>query len=139
MRNEQRPRPAPIVAHDTEFFWEATRERRLVAQRCGVCGVLRHPPRPMCPQCNSLDIDIVELSGRGVVYSFSFVHYPQSPAFDYPVFAALVDLEEGVRLVTNLVEVDKDSVQFDMPVEVVWAPAHDGYHIPLFRPRDGRS
>jgi len=93
----------------------------------------------MCPQCNSLDIEIVELSGRGVVYSFSFVHYPQSPAFDYPVFAALVDLEEGVRLVTNLVDVDKESVRFDLPVEVVWAPAHDGYHVPLFRPRDGRS
>ena len=134
-----RLRPAPLVAPDTEFFWDAARDRRLVAQRCGACGVLRHPPRPMCPQCNSLDIEIVELSGRGAVYSFSFVHYPQSPAFDYPVFAALVDLEEGVRLVTNLVDVDKESVRFDLPVEVVWAPAYDGYHVPLFRPRDGRS
>ena len=55
------------------------------------------------------------------------------------IFAALVDLEEGVRLVTNLVDVDKESVRFDLPVEVVWAPASDGYHVPLFRPRDGRS
>ena len=130
-----RLRPAPIVAHDTAFFWEAAREGRLVAQRCGKCGRLRHPPRPMCPNCNSLEIDVVELSGRGVVYSFSFVHYPQSPAFDYPVFAALVDLEEGVRLVTNLVDVDKESVKFDMPVELVWAPALDGYQVPVFRPR----
>jgi uncharacterized OB-fold protein len=136
---DTRLRPAPIVAHDTEFFWDAARERRLVAQRCGSCGVLRHPPRPMCPHCNSLDIEVVELSGRGVVYSFSFVHYPQSPAFDYPVFAALVDLEEGVRLVTNLVDVDKESVRFDMPVEVVWAAAHDGYHVPLFRPAGGAA
>lgn len=136
---EMRLRPAPILAHDTEFFWEAARDRRLVAQQCGSCAALRHPPRPMCPRCNSLDIDIVELSGRGAVYSFSFVHYPQSPAFDYPVFAALVDLEEGVRLVTNLVDVDKDAVRFGMPVEVVWAPAHEGYHVPLFRPRDAQS
>ena len=136
---EMRLRPAPLLANDTAFFWEAARDRRLVAQRCGDCGALRHPPRPMCPHCNSLEIEVVELTGRGVVYSFSFVHYPQSPAFDYPVFAALVDLDEGVRLVTNLVDVDQASVHFDMPVEVVWAPAQDGYHVPLFRPRQQQS
>src|SRR6266849_363576 len=97
-------RPAPILTDDNQFFWDA-REGRLVAQRCS-CGQLRHPPRPMCPECHALDQEVVDLSGRGVVYSYALLHHPQNPMFEYPVVAALVDLDEGVRMVSNIVDVD---------------------------------
>ena len=66
---------------------------------------LRHPPRPMCPECHSVDVEIVELSGDGTVYSYAILHHPQHPAFSYPVVAVLVDLDEGVRIVSNLIGV----------------------------------
>ena len=72
-------RPAPILTDDNAAFWDAAREHRLVAQRCASCRRLRHPPRPMCPQCRSLDVELVDLSGRGTVYSFSIIHYPPTP------------------------------------------------------------
>jgi len=99
-------RPAPMVTDDSAVFWDAAAGGRLVAQRCAACGRLRHPPRPMCPDCHSLDVEVAELSGHGTVYSFAILHHPQNPAFDYPVLAVLVDLDEGVRVVSNLTGVD---------------------------------
>ena len=96
-------RPAPVVTEDSAAFWDAADEDRLVTQRCAACGRLRHPPRPMCPECGSLTVEVVELSGRGVVYSYALLHHPQHPAFEYPVLAALIDLAEGIRIVSNLV------------------------------------
>src|SRR5712692_2596715 len=128
-------RPPPIVTADSAGFWEAAAEQRLVAQRCGDCGRLRHPPRPMCPQCNSLSIELVELSGRGALYSYSVLHHPQHPAFEYPVLAALVDLEEGVRIVSNLTDVDPANIRIGMPLEVDFEAREGGTAIPVFRPR----
>src|SRR3954470_2290643 len=96
-------RPAPIVTEDSAVFWDAAAEGRLVAQRCASCGRLRHPPRPMCPDCHSLAVEVVDLAGTGTVYSYAILHHPQNPVFDYPVLAALVDLDEGVRVLSNLV------------------------------------
>ena len=137
-------RPAPILTDDNAVFWEAAREHRLVAQRCTSCGRLRHPPRPMCPQCRSLDIEVVELSGHGTVYSFSIIHYPPTPYFDYPVLAVLVDLDEGIRLVSNLVDVDPTTVEgtalVGARVAVDWVTADDDAVLPVFRlARDGAS
>jgi uncharacterized OB-fold protein len=128
-------RPAPIVTDDSAVFWDAVAEQRLVAQRCAECGRLRHPPRPMCPQCHSLSIEVVELSGRGTLYSYSILHHPQHPAFDYPVLAALVDLDEGVRMVSNLVGVEPNDIRIGMPVEVEFEEQDVGTHLPRFRPR----
>ena len=88
---------------DTQFFWDGVREQRLLIQRCDGCGALRHPPRPMCPRCHSLEWDTIEASGRGTVFSFVMPHHPPLPWFDGPYVVALVELEEGTRLVTNLV------------------------------------
>jgi uncharacterized OB-fold protein len=128
-------RPAPILTADNEFFWRAAVEHRLVAQACGSCGALRHPPRPMCPHCASIEWVAVELSGRGSVYSFAILHHPQSPMFDYPVIAALVDLDEGIRMVTNLVELSPDDVEIGLPVQVAFEATADGVAVPVFRPR----
>jgi uncharacterized OB-fold protein len=128
-------RPAPTVTDDSAVFWDAAAAGRLVAQRCADCGRLRHPPRPMCPVCHSLAVDVVELSGRGTVYSYSILHHPQNPAFEYPVLAVLVDLDEGVRLVSNLTDCATDDVRIGMPVEVHFVPAGpEGVTIPVFRP-----
>ena len=98
-------RLAPTVGPDTQFFWDGLRDRKLLIQRCTACQALRHPPRPMCPSCNSLDWDTVESSGRGTVHSFVMPQHPQLPLLEYPYIVALVELEEGTRLVSNLCEV----------------------------------
>jgi uncharacterized protein len=128
-------RPPPIVTDDSAAFWAAAAEQRLVAQRCGECGRLRHPPRPMCPQCHSLSVEVVQLSGRGTLYSYSVLHHPQHPAFEYPVVAALVDLDEGVRLVSNLTGVDPGDVRIGMPLDVEFEAREGGTSVPVFRPR----
>jgi uncharacterized protein len=89
----------------------------------------------MCPQCNSLSIEVVQLSGRGTLYSYSVLHYPQHPAFDYPVLAALVDLDEGVRLVSNLTGVEPVDIRIGMALEVDFEAREGGTVVPVFRPR----
>lgn len=127
-------RPAPVLTDDNAGYWEALKDRELRIQGCADCGKLRHPPRPMCPHCGSLNKNMVPVSGRGTVYSYAILHHPQAPAFDYPVLAALIDLDEGVRIVSNLVGVDKDDIRIGMPVQVEFADAKDGWVIPVFRP-----
>jgi uncharacterized protein len=121
----QPARPAPILTDDNEG--------RLVTQRCQACGRLRHPPRPMCPHCHSLDFDVVEMSGDGEVYSYAVLHYPQNPAFEYPVIAALVDLSEGIRVLSNLVDVDPADITIGMPVTVDFRPTRDDGVLPVFK------
>jgi uncharacterized protein len=126
-------RPAPAITEDNLFFWEAARDGRLVAQRCGSCGLLRHPPRTACPACQSLDIAIAELSGEGEIYSYSLLWHPRSPRFDYPVIAVLVDLAEGVRVLSNLVGAEPAAVRIGLPVTVKFAPCEGDLALPVFR------
>ena len=127
-------RPAPLLTDDNAFFWEAAIEGRLVVQRCHGCGRLRHPPRPMCPDCLSLEFEVVPLSGRGSLYSYAILHHPRHPAFDYPVIAALVDLEEGIRLVSNLSGVAAAEIEIGMELEVGFEGTENGGAVPVFRP-----
>ena len=132
MQDEPR-RPAPVITDDNAFYWEAAAEGKLVAQRCGNCGVLRHPPRPMCGHCQSLEIEVVPLSGSGTLYSYAVLHHPQHPAFDYPVLAALVDLDEGIRLLSELADVEPSDIAIGMPLTAGFAPTVDGMAVPVFR------
>jgi len=88
----------------------------------------------MCPACHSLRVDVVELSGRGVVYSYELLHHPQHPSFEYPVLIVLVDLEEGVRILSNLTDAHAADVEIGMPVEVHFAPTAGDMAVPQFRP-----
>jgi len=124
----------PTTTRDTEFFWDAVNERRLVIQRCTGCGTLRHPPRPMCPRCNALTWDAVEASGRGTVYSFVMPQHPQFPFMEYPYIVALVELEEGTRIVTNIVGTTPGEVRMGMAVEVVFEEFDGGVVLPQFTP-----
>jgi uncharacterized OB-fold protein/acyl dehydratase len=129
---ERRPRPA--VSDDTRFFWEGVERGELLIQRCAACGELRHPPRPMCPRCRSLDWDAVRAGGRGTVHSYVVPHHPRLPAFPDRYVVALVDLEEGTRLVTNLIEIAPEEVSIGMAVELVCTKVDDELVLPLFRP-----
>jgi uncharacterized OB-fold protein len=127
-------RPAPLLTDDNAFFWEAAAQGRLVAQGCSECGRLRHPPRPMCPHCRSLEFEVVPLSGRGSLYSYAILHHPRHPAFDYPLVAALVDLEEGIRFVSNLPGVEGRDIEIGMALEVSFEATKNGGAVPVFRP-----
>ena len=131
-------RPAPVVTADSEAFWTAVSDGRLVAQRCLTCRRFRHPPRPMCPHCHALDHELFDLAGTGTVYSYAVLHHPQHPAFTYPLVVALVDLDEGPRFVTDLVDVEPAFVRIGMEVEVVFASTVDDGAVPVFRPRGVR-
>ena len=131
-------RLAPSLTEDTEFFWNGIRERRLLIQRCTNCGKLRHPPRPMCPQCQSLEWDTIESSGRGTVFSCVIPHHPPLPWFPEPFVVALVELEEGTRIVTNVVGIDPSDVTVGMPVVVRYEQFDDGLVLPLFGPVEGK-
>ena len=127
-------RPAPRPTEDSAGYWDAVARRELVAQRCTACNELRHPPRPMCPHCRSLEWQEQRLAGTGSLYSYAILHHPRSPQFEYPVLAALVDLDEGVRIVSNLVGVDPAEICIGMRLVVDFEPTSDGGAVPVFRP-----
>ena len=118
-------RLAPTINRDTEFFYNGLRDHKLLIQSCSDCTTLRVPPRPMCGNCQSLNWEATESSGRGTVYSYVMPQYPPLPFFDYPYIVALVELDEGVRIVSNLREIEPSDVQVGMPVEVFYESFND--------------
>ena len=132
-------RPRPAITHDIAFFFEGARQGELLIQRCAECGRLRHPPRPACASCGSFDWDTVVSSGRGTVYSYVVVHHPQVGGFDYPLPIAVVELEEGTRLVADLIGVDPADVHIGMPVVAEMVAVDDELTIPMFRPAGAKA
>ena len=128
------PRPRPAITLDMQFWFDGVKDGRLLIQRCASCGTLRHPPGPACGSCRSYEWDTLESSGRGVVHSFVVNHYPQVPAFDYPLPVGLVELEEGTRLVADLVGVEPADIRIGMPVQVEFVAVDDELTLPMFRP-----
>jgi uncharacterized OB-fold protein len=108
----------PAVGPDNAFFWDGVRAGELRIQRCAECGALRHPPGPMCPRCHATKRDHVTAAGRGVVHSFVVHHHPPVPGLRPPYVVALVELEEGVRMVGNLLGCSPGDVFVGMPVEL---------------------
>jgi uncharacterized OB-fold protein len=127
-------RPRPALNDDNAFWFAAAREHRLVIQRCARCGVLRHPTGPMCGECRSTEWDTVDASGRGTVYTFVVNHHPKIDAFDYPLVVAVIELEEGTRLIANMTGVEPEHVHIGMPVELDWIDADPELTLPAFRP-----
>jgi uncharacterized protein len=133
------PTPAPtrlkpVVTLDIKFFWDGCAREELLAERCTGCRKFRFPPRPMCPHCHSLEREHVKLSGRGSVYSWIRPQHPRPVGFDEPPIVALVQLEEGFRIVSNLYGVDFDKVRAGMPVEAFFVPTVGNRKVPVFRP-----
>jgi uncharacterized OB-fold protein/acyl dehydratase len=126
-------RPRPPLGHDNTWWWDGIKRGELLIQRCTDCGVLRHPPRPMCGRCQSTRWDAVASKGRGRVYSYVVLHHPQFPGFEFPVVAALIELAEGTRIVSNIVGIDPAEVQIGMPVQLSIEAVDDEMRLPLFR------
>jgi len=114
----------PQKNRDTAFFWEGTAAGELRIQKCNACGELRHPPGPMCPTCHAADRGYVVASGRGTVFSYLVHHAPQLPGKELPITLALIELEEGVRIVGE-VQGNRDQVAIGAPVEVVFEKIDD--------------
>ena len=127
-------RPDPILTPDTAFFWEGAKRGELLAQRCADCGDLQHPPRPMCAKCHSVRREQVRLSGRGEVYSWIIPRHPQPIGFAEPPVVALIRLDEGIRLVSNLVGVVPGQIRNGVRVQVEFEPTVGGHAVPVFRP-----
>ena len=139
-RNPERPpRPRPAITQDNAFWFEGARAHRLLIQHCTSCGTLRHPPLPACATCGSFEWDTVEASGRGTLYSYVVVHYPQVPAFEYPLPIGLVELEEGTRLVANLGGVEPDAIEVGLALRAEFVDYDDELSLPVFVPADGAA
>ena len=130
-------RPRPSITQDNAFFFEGTKEGKLLIQRCSNCGALRHPPRPACPECRSFEWDTVTSSGRGTIYSYVVNHHPKVPAFDYPLVVALIELEEGTRLVANVAGIAPEAMVIGTPVQARFEKFDDELTLPVFHPVDG--
>lgn len=126
-------RPDPIVTLDSKEFWDGADRGELVVQQCGKCSTFHHPPRPMCPKCHATQMRAVKASGRGTVYSYCIPIHPPSIGFAAPPIVALIDLEEGVRIVSNLVGIEYEKVTNGMKVEVEFEPTSGGHQVPVFR------
>ena len=127
------PAPAPVVNPETEAFWDATARGELLLPRCRACGYTIWYPRALCPSCGSTDVEWLPASGRGRVYSFTVIRRGEGAYREAaPYVLAYVELEEGPRMLTNLVEVE--AVRVGLPVEVVFHDTGAGNALPRFRP-----
>ncbi len=128
--------PRPGVDWETRAYWEGCGRNELILQRCRSCGTLQHRPRALCVSCLSDEIEHFPASGRGTVYSFTVTHQNQAPGFReaLPYVLAYVELEEGVRLLTNIVGCSPEDVRIGLPVEVEYAQLEGDIAVPRFHP-----
>ena len=130
----KRPRPLPQPTPETQHFWDGTKEGELRLQRCRDCGHVYFPPRPLCPACSSRNVEAFAASGRGSLLSY-VINQRQHPSFDSPYAIALVQLEEGPTMMSNIVDCEQtpEVLVLDMPLTVTFE-YHGDIAIPLFRP-----
>lgn len=114
----------PQRNQDTEYFWEGTSLGELRIQKCNACGELRHPPGPMCPTCHAHDRGYVVANGTGRVFSFLVHHAPQLPGKELPITLALIELDEGLRMIGE-VQGGRDEIAIGAPVQVVFEKIDD--------------
>lgn len=125
------PHPRPGITHDNAFFWDGLKQRKLLIQSFN--GRLVHPPVPACPETGSLDWTTVEASGRGTIHSFVVMHHPQLPCFQYPLPVVLVELEEGVRIIANMIDTAVEDVAIGKAVTLDFVEVEPDYVLPAFR------
>jgi len=120
----------------TQVWWDAAADGRLLLVRCSACGEAHYYPRPFCPRCGADTVSWEEASGAATLYTWSVVHRNDLPPFNerVPYVAAVVDLAEGPRMMTNVVGCDADDLRVGMALQVEFADTGEGYHLPVFRP-----
>ena len=126
-----RPQPTP----ETQHFWDGTRLGELWLQRCTKCAKPYFPPRPFCPACGSREVEALRASGKGRLFSY-VIHYRPVPGFTPPYSIAVVELEEGPRMMTNITGCPQtpEALVLDMALEVAFEKLDDEITLPLFRP-----
>ena len=123
------PRPTAL----SEPFWRGCREGVLRVQRCPTCRTHVFIPQPACPDCLDSNLEWVDASGRGTLYSYTVVHRPQQPVFDVPYLPIIVELEEGWHMLSNLLGVEPAEVEIGTPLEVSFEKMSEEIHLPYFR------
>jgi uncharacterized OB-fold protein len=128
------PQPTP----ETQHFWDGCKANQLLLQTCDDCSKTYFPPRPFCPVCASRNVSVKQASGKAFLYSY-VIHHRPVPGFTPPYAIAVVELEEGPRMMTNIVECEQtpEALPLDMKLEVVFEPQTDTITLPLFRPAKG--
>jgi len=131
-------KPLPYITEEAEPFWEACRQHKLIIQRCKDCGHVQFYPRVVCTKCWSDSLEWIETAGKGVIYSFTVVQRAPSPGFrpDVPYVIAIIDLDEGVRLMSNVIRCKPEDVRIDMPVIVEFDDVTEEVSLPKFRPAE---
>ena len=126
-----RPKPTP----ETKHFWDGARAGELRLQRCDGCSKVYFPPRPFCPACASREVSVFAASGRGTLWSY-VIHHRKVPGFTPPYAIAVVQLDEGPRLMSNIIDCAQtpEALQLDMALEVAFDKLDDEISLPLFRP-----
>ena len=116
----------------TDKDWDVALEA-MIDQRCSDCGTLRHLPRYQCAECGSTAYEWAHVTGRGTLYSWTVTHQIFHPAFDVPFVAAVIELDEGVRFVSQLIDADPAQLELDAPVRVTFKRVTDDFQTPVFR------
>jgi uncharacterized OB-fold protein/acyl dehydratase len=124
----------PPLGYDNGPWWELVNQDKIPIQTCNQCGQLFHPPRPMCGECGAMDMGYVTSAGKGTVHTFTIIHHPKFPAYEFPIVAVLVSLEEGTRLMSNMVDCKPEDVHIGMKVQGFVQEGEDGMKLPVFRP-----
>lgn len=127
-----RPKPTP----ETQHFWDGTKLGELRLQRCDACDHVYFPPRPFCPACASRKVSVFPASGKATLYSYVINHRPPAPGFTPPYAIAVVTLEEGPRMMTNIADCPQtpEALVLDMPLKVTFEKLDDAITLPLFAP-----
>ena len=133
------PRMLPEPTPETQHFWDGTRNGELLLQRCKETGEAYFPPRPFCPKTGSRDVEVFKASGRGTLHSYVINHRPRPDMGTEPYAIAVVKLEEGPKMMTNIVNCPQtpEALVLDMPVEVVFEKMSDTITLPFFQPAKG--
>ncbi len=140
LSDEDIMKPLPLPTKWSQPFWDAAKEHRLVLRKCSACGNIDHPPYLYCTACHADEHEWVDASGKGALYAYAVNHFGVPFPFwdDMPYVLAMIDLEEGVRMISNLVECDDfEKLENGMELEVVFDDVTDEVTLPKWRPVSG--
>jgi uncharacterized OB-fold protein len=137
MPDPSHPKPLPAITEENRPFWEGCQQEKLLLQYCERCQHYQFYPRLYCMQCGFEGLRWREVSGHGVIYSYTIIHQNKSPEFtnDTPYNVALVQLEEGPRMLSSIVDIAPEELHVDLPVSVVFEKVTESISLPRFRPR----
>lgn len=128
-------RPIPKPTPETQHYWDGAKNGELLLQRCDACDHTYFPPRPFCPECSNREVSVFKASGKGTLYSY-VINHMKTPGFEAPYAVAVVELEEGPRLMSNILDcpATPEALQLDMALEVTFEKISDDITLPQFKP-----